>query len=65
MTSDISSRLVDALLRNQSKFLPLLGYPLTSSNARQLDISINNKELQKYGSHESYVQSLDRINFIW
>lgn len=65
MIADTATRLVSALLRNQNKFSPILGFPLTSTNARQLDLSVQNKELQKYSTHEEYNKTLDHENFIW
>ncbi len=61
----MGTRLVSALLRNKNKFAPILGFALTSTNARQLDISVHNKELQKYINHEAYVKTFDHENFIW
>jgi hypothetical protein len=65
MTTDAPTRLVSALLRYQNKFAPILGFALTSANARQLDLSVHNKELQKHANHESYTSGLDHRNFIW
>ncbi len=65
MTADGPTRLVSALLRHQNKFAPILGFALTSKNARQLDLSVHNKEIQKYTNYEAYVSALDHINFIW
>jgi hypothetical protein len=65
MAIDVSTRLVSALLRNQNKFTPILGFALTSVNARQLDLSVHNKELQKHINHEDYTKTLDHQNFIW
>ncbi len=65
MAADASTRLVSALLRNQNTFAPILGFPLTSTNARQLDLSVHNKELQKHPNHEDYTKTLDQINFTW
>ncbi len=65
MAADASTRLVSALLRNQNTFAPILGFPLTSTNARQLDLSVHNKELQKHSNHENYTKTLDQINFTW
>jgi hypothetical protein len=65
MIADISTRLVSALIRNKNKFSPILGFALTPANARLLDISVYNKELQKYTDHEAYVNTLDHTNFIW
>jgi hypothetical protein len=65
MAADASTRLVSALLRHQNKFAPILGVALTSKNARLLDISVQNKELQKYPNHEAYVRTLDHTNLIW
>ncbi|CAF0881247.1 unnamed protein product [Rotaria sordida] len=64
MIGDVPTRLVSALIHNQNKFSPILGFPLTSSNARQLDLSIHNKELQKFANVEDYANTLDK-NFIW
>lgn len=65
MASDASARLVSVLLRHQNKFVPILGFALTSANARVLDLSVHNKELQKYSNHEEYTKTLDHQNFIW
>jgi hypothetical protein len=65
MAIDVGARLVSALLRTQTKFAPILGFALTSTNARQLDLSVNNKELQKHPNHEAYTNTLDHQNFIW
>jgi len=65
MIADESTPLVSALIRNKTKFSPILGFPLTSTNARQLDLSVHNKEIQKYTNYEDYVNSLDHKNFIW
>lgn len=65
MATDAAARLVSALLRHQNKFAPVLGFPLTSTNARQLNLSVDNEELQKHANHESYTSTLDRTNFIW
>ncbi len=65
MAIDAPTRLVSALLRNQNKFAPILGFSLTSSNARQLDLSVYNKEAQKHSTYEAYVNTLDHENFIW
>jgi hypothetical protein len=65
MAIDASTRLVSALLRNQNKFSPIISFALTSTNARLLDISVHNKELQKHTDHEAYVKTLDHTNFIW
>jgi hypothetical protein len=65
MATDVGTRLVSALLRNQNKFAPILGFALTSTNARQLDLSVHNKELQKHSNHEDYTKTLDRENFVW
>ncbi|CAF0941864.1 unnamed protein product [Rotaria sp. Silwood1] len=64
MIADVSTRLISALSNNQSKFSPILGFPLTSANARRLDLSVHNKELQKFTNLEDYANTLD-INFIW
>ncbi|UJR30984.1 hypothetical protein I4U23_018495 [Adineta vaga] len=65
MELDTATRLINALARNQNRFSPILGFPLTTKNARLLDISVHNKELQKYTDHEAYVSTLDHVNFIW
>ncbi len=65
MALDKATHLVSALLHHQKKFSPILGFPLTIENARQLDLSVSNKELQKYPNHEAYTNTLDHINFIW
>ena len=65
MANDTATRLVSVLLHNQKQFTPILGFPLTSANARQLDLSIHNKELQKYSKHEDYTATLDHTGFIW
>ncbi|CAF0853565.1 unnamed protein product [Adineta ricciae] len=65
MALDAGTRLIAALTRNQQRFSPILGFPLTTQNARSLDISVSNKELQKYKRHEDYVRTLDHANFIW
>ena len=65
MTSDTGARLVSTLLRNQNKFAPILGFALTPANARILDLSVCNKELQKYSNYEDYSKTLDHRNFIW
>jgi hypothetical protein len=65
MPDDMSTRLVSALLRYRTKFSPILGYPLTSTNARQLDLSVHNVELKKYFNHEDYTNTLDHVNFVW
>ncbi|CAM4946820.1 unnamed protein product [Rotaria socialis] len=51
MIANAPTRVVSVLLNNRNKFLPILGFPLTSENARQLDISVHNKELQKLGGY--------------
>jgi hypothetical protein len=65
MIADASTRLISALTRNQNKFSPILGFALTLTNARLLDLSVHNKELQKHTDHEAYVKTLDHENFIW
>jgi hypothetical protein len=65
MAADSSTRLVAALARNQNKFSPILGFPLTPTNARQLDLSVNNKEAQKHTDYGAYVNTLDHVNFTW
>lgn len=65
MASDTGARLVSTLLRNQNKFAPILGFALTPGNARVLDLSVHNKELQKCSNHEDYTKTLDHRNFIW
>lgn len=62
--TDAPARLVSALQNNRNKFLPILGFPLTSDNARQLDLSVHNKELLKYSNPEEFGKTLDH-NFIW
>lgn len=64
MIPNASTRLFSVLLNNRSKFSPILGFPLTSENARQLDLSVHNKELQTFTNHEEYTNTLDK-NFIW
>ncbi|CAF2839736.1 unnamed protein product [Rotaria sp. Silwood2] len=64
MIEDLPTRLVSALLNNQNKFSPILGFPLTLTNARQLNLSVHNKELQKFTNAEDYANTLDK-NFIW
>lgn len=63
--NDKTSRIVGALLRCRKQIHPILGFPLTSSNARRLDLSVENVELKKFDNHEDYVRSLDHENFIW
>ncbi|CAF1633196.1 unnamed protein product [Rotaria magnacalcarata] len=65
MIANAPTRIVSVLLNNRNKFLPILGFPLTSENARQLDLSVHNKELQKCANHEEYSSTLDFKNFIW
>jgi hypothetical protein len=62
---DIASRLVTALLRHQDQFAPILGFALTSANARHLDLSVQNDELKRYPNHEDYTQTLDHISYVW
>lgn len=61
----MANRLVTCLQRYRTNFAPILGYPLTTTNARQLDLSVHNLELKKYPNHEDYTRTLDRENFIW
>ncbi|CAF0773244.1 unnamed protein product [Adineta steineri] len=65
MASDDATRLVSGLLKHHYTFSPILGFPLTTKNARELDLSIHNKEIQKHPDWEAYVNSLDHINFVW
>lgn len=65
MALDAGTRLIAALARNQQRFSPILGFALTTKNARSLNLSVANKELQKYERHEDYVRTLDHVNFIW
>lgn len=65
MASDAGTRLVSTLLRAQNKFAPILGFALTTANARVLDLSVHNKELQNYSNHEEYAKTLDHQNFVW
>ena len=65
MATDAGARLVAALLRHRNKFAPILGFALTSANARQLDLSVHNQELQKCANHEDYTKTLDHQNFVW
>ena len=62
---DVSTRLVNALLRQRNSISPILGFALTSDNAHQLDLSVYNKELQAHANHEEYVRTLDHEKFIW
>ena len=65
MTNDICAQLVSALLQNQNNVAPILGFSLTNENARELDFSVHNKELQKYSNAEDYTNTLDHEHFIW
>lgn len=65
MANDPAAELVSALARHQNTFAPILGFPLTNENARELDLSVQNKELQKYEKHEDYTNTLDFENFVW
>jgi hypothetical protein len=65
MASDTAARLIATLSRGQQTFSPILGFALTSANARALDLSVHNKELQKHDDHEAYVNTLDHVNFVW
>lgn len=65
MASDMATRLVAALLRQKKDIYPILGFPLTSNNARQLNLSVSNPELKTYVNHEDYTQTLDRESFVW
>ena len=60
-----ASALVKALIQSQKQISPILGFPLTSKNARELNLSVNNPELKKYSNYEDYTKSLDHENFIW
>ena len=65
MADEMPTRLVAALLRHRNSIAPILGFPLTSTNARQLDLSVTNPELKKCANHEDYTRTLDHVNFVW
>lgn len=65
MASDAATRLIAALGRGEQSFAPILGFPLTSANARALDLSVNNAEMRKHADCAAYVDTLDHVNFVW